>query len=69
MIYWDSSTAASFRPNEDDLSPYYEDKYGNIHRKEEVLEFVDKYNQTFYRDIFFAVDPTLDPTLNLTKTL
>jgi len=33
MIYFDSSTAASFRPNDDIASPYFEDKYGNIHIK------------------------------------
>lgn len=69
MIYFDSSTAASFRPNEDSRSPYFEDKYGNIHLKEEVDQFVNTYNQTFYRDLFFAVatsDPTPD---NLTVPL
>jgi len=68
MIYWDSSTAASFKPNDDEFSPYFEDKYGNIHRKDDVQTFVDTFNQTFYRDLFFAVDPTLNLTTPLKVT-
>jgi len=54
MIYFDSSTAASFKANEDPFSPYYEDKNGKLHRKEDVQQFIDVYNQTYYRDLFFA---------------
>jgi hypothetical protein len=54
MIYFDSSTAASLLANEDPFSPYYEDKYGKLHKKEDVHQFIQDYNQTYYRDIYFA---------------
>jgi hypothetical protein len=60
MIYFESSTAAAFKPNSDGaLSPYYEDKYGNIHRKEDVEMFISNYNTTFYRDLFLAASSSL----------
>lgn len=34
MIYFESSTAASFKLDPD--SPYFKDKYGNLHKKEEA---------------------------------
>jgi hypothetical protein len=54
MIYFESSTAASFTA--DNESPYYKDKYGNIHRKEDVDQFMDTYNKPFYRDLFIAAE-------------
>ena len=54
MIYFESSTAASFKADAD--SPYFKDKYGNLHKKEDANQFIDTYNTTYYRDLFIAVD-------------
>lgn len=57
MIYFESSTAASFKA--DPESPYFLDKYGKMHRKDETQEFLNTYNTTYYRDMFLAVDSTV----------
>ena len=57
IIYFESSTAASFKA--DPESPYFLDKYGKMHRKDETQQFLDTYNTTYYRDMFLAVDSTI----------
>ena len=56
MVYFESSTAAIFDPNEDTSSPYISDKSGNVLLKKDVHDFIDLYNTTLYRDIFFTAD-------------
>ena len=53
VIYFESSTAEAFSPDED--SPYTLDSDGSPILKENYQQFVNHYNNTLYRDIFYAV--------------
>ena len=65
-IYFKSSTASSLDPNDDDSSPYIQDKSGQIMLRDEYEDFVSQYNKTLYRDMFFTVEKVAETALTPT---